>query len=255
MNWKIKLLYLSNSGFLLTTEENKKVIIDPYLSQNPAAPFGSEALPALDLILITHSAFDHLGDAFALAKQHKAPIVSDFLVRELAYEAGVPKELVKSFSYGGTVQRAGIEVRSLLAHHVSYARLENGQLATGTPMAFLLTTPQGLRIHHLGDTCLFEDLKIFGQLHRPHIGLIPVGAAGPQYGTDLPPREAALAAQWIGCELAVPVHYCDPDQPQDFAKAVNIMTPWMDVRAMKPGEEMVLNICKQGARTTFTVSE
>ena len=240
---------------MLTTEEDKKILIDPYLTGNPSAPFGPEALPPLDLILISHAAFDHLGDAFALAKQHKAPVVGDFLVRELAYEAGVPKELVKGFSYGGTVQKAGIEVRALLAHHVSYARLKNGHLATGTPLAFLLTTPQGLRIHHLGDTCLFEDLKIIGQLHRPHIGLIPVGAAGPQYGTDLPPKEAALAARWIGCELAVPIHYCDPNQPREFAEAVDMMTPWMAVNAMKPGEEMVFKVFKQGARTTFTLSD
>ena len=255
MTYQVKLLYLSNSGFLLTTEENNKVLIDPYLTNNPAAPFGPEALPALDLILVSHAAFDHLGDAFALAKQHQCPLVSEPLVREMAYEAGVPKEQVKSFTYGGTVLRAGVEVRALLAHHVSSARLQNGQFTTGTPLAFLVTTPQGLRIHHLGDTCLFGDLKIFGQLHRPHVGLIPVGAAGPQYGTDLPPQEAALAAQWIGCELAVPIHYCDPQQPLDFGRTVSMLTPWMDVRAMKPGEEMVLSVFKQGARTTFLISQ
>jgi L-ascorbate metabolism protein UlaG (beta-lactamase superfamily) len=255
MNPQVKLLYLSNSGFLLTTEDNKKILIDPYLSQNSAAPFGPEALPDLDLIIVSHAAFDHLGDAFELAKKNQAFLLGDFLVRELAYEAGVPKELVKSFSYGGTVQRVGVEIRALLAHHVSYAKLRGGQLATGTPLSFLLTTSEGLRIHHMGDTCLFEDLRLVGQLHRPHIGLVPVGAAAPQYGTDLPPNEAALAVQWIGCELAIPIHYCDDKQPHEFARAVEIMTPWMEIKQLKPGQELVFDVIKQGVRTTFVLSQ
>ena len=255
MTRQVKLLFLSNSGFLLTTEDNKKVLIDPYLSGNPKAPLKADDLPPLDLIMVSHAAFDHLGDAFELAKKNNAPILGDFLVKELAYEAGVPKELVKSFSYGGTVQRAGVDIRALLAHHVSYAKLKNGQLATGTPLAFLLTTPDGLRIHHLGDTCLFEDLKLVGQLYRPHIGLIPVGAAAPQFGTDLPPNEAALAAQWTGCELAIPIHYCDDAQPVEFSRAVAILTPWMEVSTMLPGQELVIKVLKQGARTTFVLSD
>jgi L-ascorbate metabolism protein UlaG (beta-lactamase superfamily) len=254
MNPQVKLLYLSNSGFLLTTEDNKKILIDPYLSQNPAAPFGPESLPHVDLIMVSHAAFDHSGDAFELAQKNQSPVLGDFLVKEMAYEAGVPKKLVKSFSYGGVVQQAGVEIRALLAHHVSYAKLHNGQLATGTPLAFLLTTSEGLRIHHMGDTCLFEDLKLVGQLHRPHIGLIPVGAAAPQYGTDLPPNEAALAAQWTCCELAIPIHYCDDRQPHEFARAVEIMTPWMDVKQLEPGQELVFEVIKQGVRTTFVLS-
>jgi L-ascorbate metabolism protein UlaG (beta-lactamase superfamily) len=254
MTPQVKLLYLSNSGFLLTTEDNRKILIDPYLSKNPAAPFGPGDLPKLDLIMVSHAAFDHLGDAFDLAKKNQAPLLSDFLVKEMAYEAGVPKELVKSFSYGGVVQRAGVEIRALLAHHVSNAKLQNGQLATGTPLAFLLTTSEGLRIHHMGDTCLFQDLKLVGQLYRPHIGLIPVGAAAPQYGTDLPPNEAALAAQWTGCEVAVPMHYCDGEQPLAFARAVETMLPWMEVKQMIPGQELVFGVIKQGARTTFVES-
>jgi L-ascorbate metabolism protein UlaG (beta-lactamase superfamily) len=64
---EVRLQYLSNSGFLLTTEEGRRVVIDPYLTGNAAAPFGAEKIPPLDLIIVTHAAFDHLGDAFILA--------------------------------------------------------------------------------------------------------------------------------------------------------------------------------------------
>lgn len=252
---EIKLQYLSNSGFLLTTEEEKRVVIDPYLTGNPAAPFGPDKILPVDLIIVTHAAFDHLGDAFSLAKRDSASLVCDYLVRQLAYAEGLSKEQVKSCSYGGTVDREGVSLRVLQAKHTSYVVDNAGRTNTGIPLAFLITTPKGLRIYHAGDTCLLGDMKLIGQLYRPHIGLIPVGAASPQYGKDLPPVEAAQAAQWIGCELAVPMHYCDPEDPAEFSAAARILAPWMEVICMKPGEELILSVIKQGARTTFILKD
>ena len=248
---EVKLQYLSNSAFLLTTEEGKRIILDPYLTGNPAAPFGPEKIPPVDLVIVTHAAFDHLGDSFHLAKRNNAPLVCDYLVRQLALADGLPKEQVKSCSYGGTVERAGISLRVLMAHHTSNVLNRSGDPLTGIPLAFLITTPGGLRIYDAGDTCLFSDMKLIGQLYRPHIGLIPVGAAGFQYGKDLPPAEAAQAAQWIGCELAVPMHYCDPQDPSEFVTAARILAPWMEIKCLEPGEELILSVIKQGARTTF----
>ena len=251
VNNKVKLQYLSNSGFILTTEEGKRIIIDPYLTNNPRAPFGPEKIPKIDLIMVTHAAFDHLGDSFYLAKRDKAHLICDCLVRQLAYTEGLFKEQIKSCSYGGTIERAGISIRVLQAIHVSSVVDDKGNLSLGLPLAFLITTSKGLRIYHAGDTCLFSDMKLIGQLYRPHIGLIPVGAAAPQYGKDLPPREAAQAAQWIGSELTVPIHYCDSQDPFEFATTVKILTPWMEVKIMQPGEELIVSLIKQGARTTF----
>jgi len=255
MKPQIRLQYLSNSGFLLTTEEKKRILIDPYLTDNPAAPFGPDKLPPIDLIIVTHSAFDHLGDSFTLAKRDNASLVGDFLIRELAYNAGVSKKRVKSCSYGGTVNAAGVSLRVLRAYHVSYVKGDDEKLQTGMPHAYMMTTSSGLRIHHLGDTCLYGDMKIIGQLYRPHIGLIPVGAAGPEYGVDLPPSEAALAAQWLGIELAIPIHYHDSKHATQFADAVKLLSPWMEVQCMKPGEVLDISVIKQGVRTTFILNE
>lgn len=255
MGAEIRLQYLSNSGFLLTTEEGKRVVIDPYLTDNPAAPFGPERISPIDLVIVTHAAFDHLGDSLYLAKRDSASLVCDYLVRQLAYAEGLSKEQIKSCSYGGTVDREGVSLRVLQAIHTSSVVDDAGRPSTGIPLAFLITTPKGLRIHHAGDTSLFSDMKLIGQLYRPHIGLIPVGAAAPQYGKDLPPAEAAQAAQWIGCELAVPIHYCDPRDPTEFTAAIKILAPWMEVKCMKPGEELILSVINQGARTTFVLKD
>jgi L-ascorbate metabolism protein UlaG (beta-lactamase superfamily) len=99
MGAEIRLQYLSNSGFLLTTEEGKRVVIDPYLTDNPAAPFGPERISPIDLVIVTHAAFDHLGDSLYLAKRDSASLVCDYLVRQLAYAEGLSKEQIKSCSY------------------------------------------------------------------------------------------------------------------------------------------------------------
>jgi len=255
MDSEVRLQYLSNSGFLLTTEEEKRVVIDPYLTGNPAAPFGPDKILPVDLIIVSHAAFDHLGDAFYLAKRDNASLVCDYLVRQLAYAEGLSKEQVKSCSYGGTVDQEGVSLRVLQSMHTSYVVDDTGHTSTGIPLAFLVSTPKGVRIYHAGDTCLLGDMKLIGQLYRPHIGLIPVGAASPEYGKDLPPAEAAQAAQWIGCELAIPMHYCDPQDPAEFIVAAKILAPWMEVKCMKPGEELILSVIKQGARTTYILKD
>jgi hypothetical protein len=132
---EVRLQYLSNSGFLLTTEEGRRVVIDPYLTGNAAAPFGAEKIPPLDLIIVTHAAFDHLGDAFILAKRDGASLVCDYLVRQLAYAEGLSKEQVKSCSYGGTVYREGVTLRVLQATHTSYTVDDVGRPSTGISKA------------------------------------------------------------------------------------------------------------------------
>lgn len=235
----------------MTTEKGKRIIIDPCLINNPRAPFALEKIPKIDLVVVTHAAFDHLGDSFYLVKRDKAHLICDCLVRQLAYKEGLSKEQVKSCSYGGTIERLGVSIRVLQAIHVSSAVDDKGHLRLGLPLAFLITTSKGLRIYHAGDTCLFSEMKLIGQFYRPHISLIPVGVAAPQYGKDLPPRDAAQAAQWIENELIVPIHYCDSQDPSKFATTVKILTPWMEVKTMQPGEELIISLIKQGARTTF----
>jgi L-ascorbate metabolism protein UlaG (beta-lactamase superfamily) len=75
MGKEVRLQSLFNSGFLLATEEGKRVILDPYLTGNPLAPFDPAGVPKVDLIVVTHAAFDHLGDSFLLAKRDGAFLI------------------------------------------------------------------------------------------------------------------------------------------------------------------------------------
>src|SRR5258707_13954245 len=66
-----QLTYFGHACFLIE-HADKRVIIDPFISGNPKAPFQARSLPPLDAILVTHGHGDHLGDAVPLAKQNPA---------------------------------------------------------------------------------------------------------------------------------------------------------------------------------------
>ena len=87
-------------------------------------------------------------------------------------------------------------------------------------MSFLITTRDQLRIYAAGDTSIFYDLQLFGQLYRPHIGLIPVGGF-PGYFTELSPSEAALAANWLCLHTAIPIHYPAKENNGEVYEEVN----------------------------------
>ena len=63
--------------FRLKTDD-ATVLIDPFFTGNPSAPFGYEEIDACDLILLTHDHSDHIGQTLELAKKHKAEVVSMF---------------------------------------------------------------------------------------------------------------------------------------------------------------------------------
>ncbi len=60
----------------------------------------------------------------------------------------------------------------------------------------------GKTIYHLGDTCLFSDLKLIAERTPPDVALIPIGG---HYTMDR--QDAALAAGLIGAPTVIPMHY------------------------------------------------
>ena len=62
-----RLTYLGAAGFDIEGPEHR-ILIDPFLSENPAAPMSHDELEAPDVILVSHAAFDHYGDTASIAK-------------------------------------------------------------------------------------------------------------------------------------------------------------------------------------------
>jgi L-ascorbate metabolism protein UlaG (beta-lactamase superfamily) len=244
--------FLGYSAFEITNSRGIKILIDPYLDDNPVSPIKTKDLEKVDLILVTHGAVDHLGDAEKIAKKFKAPIVCGGDVRVHLINKGIPPEQITGTIWGLTIERAGIHIRSVESRHWSSIVEPNGTYYSGLPMGFIVYADPGVRIYHAGDTSLFSDLKLIGELYKPNIGLIHVtvpkihsGALHgmPEFVTgEMTPYEAALAAQWLGVEYAIAMHFDTIDNPdiQTFVNLLNNMSsdgkPYVKPIVLKPGE-------------------
>lgn len=212
------LRFLGVAGYEIETP-SARILIDPFLTGNPLAPCQPEDLADPELILVSHAAFDHLGDAAEIAIRTGAPVVCSADVRLLLLDRGVPERQIQATVWGVVVEVAGIEVRPVEAHHWSAGTLSDGTPVSGVPLAFIVECEPGVRVYHYGDTSIF-DMRLIGELYRPTVGLIGCtvppelqngASAGRILTGELTPSEAALAAEMLGVDVVVACHYLQPN--------------------------------------------
>jgi L-ascorbate metabolism protein UlaG (beta-lactamase superfamily) len=178
-----------------------RVAIDPWLAGNPLCPAELHTPEKLDLIVLSHGHSDHAGDAVRVAKTTGAKLAATYELAMIMIAEGVPAEQVAPMNKGGSVAFEGVSVRLVHAFHSSSYDGTNGTVYAGEPCGVVVS--DGARtIYHAGDTEIFSDMKLIGEIHRPDLALLPIGDR-----FTMGPKEAALAASWLGCGLAVPIHY------------------------------------------------
>jgi L-ascorbate metabolism protein UlaG (beta-lactamase superfamily) len=216
-----RIWYFGAAGFELTSPTHR-ILIDPFLSENPAAPVSPDDLEPPDVLLVSHAAFDHYGDSARIAKRTGAPIVCDAAVMAMLLDEGVPRDQIRITTWGIVVEVAGLLVRPVECHHWSAGTLKDGRAVVGNPMAFIVETEPGVRIYHYGDTCVF-DMRLIGELYKPTVGLLgctvphELAATLPGPGRivtgEMDADEAARTAEMLGLDVAVACHYLviDPE--------------------------------------------
>jgi len=243
-----KFQFLGIAGFLITSAKGTKVLIDPYMNDSRWCPLKVKDLDQVDLMLISHAAFDHFGDAAEIAIKFKCPVICGGDSKLLLLEKGVPAEQITETVWGLTVKASGISVRAVESHHRSVAKLKDGTIVSAIPLGFMIYLDDETRVYNASDTAIFSDLKLFGELYKPQVGLINVTVANvfdflPTYYTgEMSAYEAAMASQWLNLEYAVACHYVDKnvDDVQKFVRLLNDMAsdeePYVKPIAMDPGE-------------------
>jgi len=222
--------FLGFSSFLITTDSGKTILIDPYMDENPKAPVKTSDLPHIDLILVSHGAFDHMQDTEKIAKRDGSKIICGGETMNLLIEQGVPKEQITQTVWGLTVRECGITVRPVVSMHRSSVRLASGVSMDGFALGFIIYVPDGPRVYNASDTALFSDMKLIGELHKPQVGLMNVTIENcfdflPEFLTgEMTAYEAVLASQWLGLEYAVACHYTDTNNPdiKEFEQLLSI---------------------------------
>ncbi|MHB1630448.1 MAG: MBL fold metallo-hydrolase [Bacilli bacterium] len=240
---------------------NHRVLIDPFLTGSRFAPCSPDELATPDVILVTHSAWDHIGDTAAIAKRTGAPVVCGSDTHALLREAGIPTEQMRQTVWGIVVKVGGVVVRPVESHHWAQARLKDGATVSGVPMGFLIETDPDVRIYHCGDTAVFGDMRLIADLYQPTVGLLgcsqaqdllrQVPGAGEVLTGEMSPRDAAFAAELLRLPLAIASHYLDIDDEQgpeyadvqEFLQAVAEFdsTKKRNALAMRVGESLMLD--------------
>jgi len=213
----IKVTWLGHSAVLI--EGTRTVLIDPFLTGNPAAAVSPDRIKKANLVVVTHHHRDHLGDAFALARSTGAVLVA---MHEIAVEAAPLGLRVEGMNIGGTVEAAGVKIHMVPALHSA----EKG-CAAG-----VVVEMDGRFIYHAGDTGLSYDLRLVGEFFSPDLSLLPIG---DRY--TMGPASAAKAVEFIRTKKVIPIHYGTYPiisvDPQEFKKKVGRLA---EVIILKPGE-------------------
>lgn len=250
-----KLRFFGVAAYELVTPDGKVILIDPFLNENPGSPVKAEDFERVDLICVTHAAYDHYGDTFAIAKRLGSPVICGAEVKADLVQKGIPATQVRATTWGIKVEVAGIEVQPVECRHWSILTLPDGQYASGNPMAFIIDTEPGVRFYHYGDTAIFSDLKLQAELYAPTHGCIGIAnpteilARNPMPGrmltSEMSPKEGVLAAQWLGLKTVFPCHYIHPGTDPDlkeFLELAERQKPNMPaVVVLAPGETYHLN--------------
>lgn len=227
---------------------SSRILVDPFLTGNPLAPIAADAVERPDVILVSHAAFDHIGDAAAIALRTGAPVVCGADVGAILADLGVPNSQIRRTIWGVVVEVGGILVRPIECHHWSAGVLSDGSLVTGVPLAFIVETEPGVRIYHYGDTSIF-DMRLIGELYEPTVGLIGCtvaaelteadGFAGRIVSGELNPQEATRVVEMLGLRVAVASHYLSANpEVEEFVALVEQTTPAAAV-APRVGETLV----------------
>jgi L-ascorbate metabolism protein UlaG (beta-lactamase superfamily) len=220
------LRFFGVAAYELIHANGRRILVDPFLDDCPGTPVKSDQLEKVDLVVVSHAAFDHLGDTEKIAKKHGCPVICGGEVKAFLMAKGLPATQIRATTWGIKVRVAGVDVQPVECHHWSQIKMPDGAFASGVPMSFVIDLGDGHRFYHYGDTAIFSDMKLQAELYRPTIGALGIAnpveildrnpMPGEMFTGELSPREGILAAQWLGLKTILPCHYITPETNQDL---------------------------------------
>mgnify|MGYP002260716203 CR=1 FL=1 len=219
----MQLTWLGHACVLL--KGSKKILIDPFVEGKSVLDINP------DLVAVTHGHDDHLGETVTLAK--KTIAITE--IAKYLKSRGLPAE---GMNIGGTITIDGVSFTMTPALHSSWIE-EGGTGCCGGTAAGFIIGMDGIMVYHAGDTGLFSDMKLLGDLYHPDVALLPIGGRYTM-GT----AEAMIAAQFIGAKVVIPIHYNTWDKiaadPQPFKRAIEKTTD-IRVTVLQPGESIEID--------------
>jgi len=227
-----RITWLGHATVLIRTAKGTTLLIDPFIAQNPKYPKTFELPSKIDYILLTHGHGDHISDVVPVATKHGSTVVAIYELADYVAGQGVALDKTMGMNLGGTVQLGDVAVSMVEAKHSSGAQDKNGTHYVGVAAGYVLSVAGGPVLYHSGDTHVFGDMRVIAELYHPEVAMLPIGGF-----YTMGPKEAALAARYVGAKTILPLHFGTfpplKGTPEELA---SLLDPGIEVVPWKPGE-------------------
>ena len=215
----MKISYHGHSVVKIKTDSHT-ILIDPFITGNSQTDLKASE-ENVDVILLTHGHNDHVGDTVELAKKNNALVIATFELANYIESQGIK---VHAMGIGGSFNFDFGKVKFTQAFHSSSFTTEDGEIIYAGMPAGVIFSFNGITLYHAGDTALFGDMKLIGEMNNIDVAFLPIGD-----NFTMGPEDAAYAVQLLKPRVTVPIHYNtfppitqDPNKFKELVKAAEV---------------------------------
>ena len=230
LNDKVSFTWIGHGTWMATSAAGKKLLLDPWVMNNPVAPEHLKNPERVDLMAVTHGHFDHIADAVEIGKKHSPKVLA---IPEMAGWLGSKGvENLVDFNKGGTVEVDGIKFTMVHAEHSCGITDGDRIVYGGEAVGYVIEFENGFTVYFAGDTDVFGDMKLIGELHDLDAAILPIGD-----WYVMSPKRAAKAVELLGVKTVLPMHFGTfpilTGRPGDLRELVG---PGVNVVETHPGD-------------------
>jgi len=172
-----------------------KILFDPFITPNPLAKEIDITKIEADYILLSHAHQDHIYDAEAIAKNTGATIIGIWEIHAWFEQKGVKTHPMNiggkwPFEFGTVIMTPAI-------HSSSF---QDGSYG-GNPAGFVIENDEHT-FYYSGDTALFSDMKLIGEMYKPEFAFLPIGD-----NFTMGIKEAVMASRFVGVKKIIGMHF------------------------------------------------
>ena len=205
---EVAFLWFNNYSGVTIRTPSKTLIVDP-------ADVDPTIFKTVDALLITHEHLDHFDESLTreIFRRTQCRVVADSTSAKRLKDA-LPARKLEEMRVGKEIKLDNVTVEAKGFKHPATA-----------PVSYLITTEDGVRIYHTGDSLPYPDMKQIGERSPPDVVFCTVGAPAP----GASPQSGLEIVRLVKPKVAVPYHAPAADRKR-FADLIAKEVP--NVRCM-----------------------